>query len=163
MNARAQQKRAARSRRNKPYRPKHIHIPVTGLRDDFGLVLHNALDAAERGYFDKVQYDRLGQALNTLYGALVLRPPKDRAVLAVIKGAMRAMNDAGARGSDTAVWQLRTYEQAALLAGIRKAEEYLPRMDVLTLHESIQRLKTMPADAIDFPARGKAQLEGVPA
>lgn len=144
MTARAQQKRAARGRRNKAYRAKHVHIPITGLLDDFALVLHSGLAAAELGHFSKLQYDRLGQAINTLYGALVLRPPKDSAVLTVIEGAMRAMNDCGRRGDASGIWELRGLEQAALLAGIRKAEEHLPKMDVLTLYDSMQRLKAMP-------------------
>ncbi len=144
MTARAQRKRAARSRRNKAYRAKHVHIPVTGLRDDFGLVLHTAYNAATLGYFSKEQYDRIGQAINCIYGALVLRPPKDAAVLTVIEGAMRAMNDCGRRGDASGLWELRCLEQAALLSGIKKAEEHLPKMDVLTLYDSMQRLKAMP-------------------
>jgi len=144
MNARAQQKRAARSRRNKVYRRKHVNIPVTGLLDDFGLVLHAAYNAATLGYFSKEQYDRIGQAINCIYGAMVLRPPKDAAVLTVIEGAMRAMNDAGRRGDASDLWELRGLEQATLLAGIKKAEEHLPKMDVLTLYDSMQRLKAMP-------------------
>lgn len=127
----------------KPYRPRQIRIPVTGLRNEFGLVLHTAYTAAALGYFSKEQYDRIGQAINCLYGALVLRPPKDAAVTIVIEGAMRAMNEAGRRGDATNVWALRDTEQAALLAGIKKAEEHLPRMDVMTLHESMQRIKAM--------------------
>lgn len=143
MNARAQKKRAQRSRRNKPHRPKHVHIPVTGLRNDFGMDLHTALNAAERGHFSKKQYDRIGQALNCIYGALVLRPPKDAAVITVIEGAIRAMNDCGRRGDASDRWELRDLEQAAVIAGIRVAEAHLPYMDVLTLHDSMQRLKAM--------------------
>lgn len=132
-------------KRNKPYRPKHVNIPVmSGLRDEFGIVLHAALTAAELGYFDKGQYDRIGQALNCIWGALELRPPADIAVKLVIEGAMRAMNDAGRRGDATGIWVLRTLEQASILAGIHKAEEHLPKMDVLTLYESMQRIKAMP-------------------
>ena len=162
MNARAQQKRAARSRRNKPHRVKHLHIPITGLLDDFGIVLHSAINAAERGYFSKTQYDRIGQAFNCLWGALELRPPKDPAVKLVIEGAMRAMNDAGRRGDATNYWELRELEQAAVLAGIRKAEEHLPKMDVMTLYDSMQRFKAMSQNSIDFHPRksGRTYLEG---
>lgn len=135
---------ASPKKRNKAYRPKHVCIPITGLRDEFGIVLHSALTAAELGHFSKHQYDRIGQAINCIYGALILRPPKDAAVLTVIEGAMRAMNDAGRRGDATGIWVLRTLEQAAILAGIHKAEEHLPKMDVLTLYESMQRIKAMP-------------------
>ena len=153
--------RHLKPRRNKAYHPKPIRIPVTGLTNDFGLVLHTALNSASLGYFSKHQYDRIGQAINCIYGALVLRPPKDAAVLTVIEGAMRAMNDAGRRGDASGVWALRGTEQAALLAGIHKAEEQLPKMDVMTLYESMQRLKAMPADVMHFPAKqcGKTQFE----
>ena len=144
--------RHVKPRRNKTYRPKPIRIPVTGLVNDFGLVLHSALNAASLGYFSKHQYDRIGQAINCIYGALVLKPPKDAAVLTVIEGAMRAMNEAGRRGDASGIWALRGTEQAALLAGIHKAEEHLPKMDVMTLYESMQRLKAIPPGAINVPA-----------
>lgn len=144
--------RHLKPRRNKTYRPKPIRIPVTGLRNEFGLVLHTALNAAALGYFSKRQYDRIGQAINCIYGALVLRPPKDEAVTVVIEGAMRAMNEAGKRGTASGIWALRDTEQAALLAGIHKAEEHLPKMDVMTLYESMQRLKAIPPGAINVPA-----------
>ena len=130
-------------KRNKAYRPKHINIPVTGLLNDFGLVLHSALSAASLGYFSKEQYDRIGGAMNCIYGALDLKPPKDPAVLTVIEGAMRAMNEAGRRGDATGVWMLRGTEQATLLSGIRKAEEALPMLDVVTLYKSMQLIKQM--------------------
>lgn len=144
--------RHVKPRRNKAYRPKPVRIPVTGLTNEFGLVLHSALNAASLGYFSKHQYDRIGQAINCIYGALVLRPPKDEAVTIVIEGAMRAMNDAGRRGDASDIWALRDTEQAALLAGIHKAEEHLPKMDVMTLYESMQRLKAIPPGAINVPA-----------
>lgn len=130
-------------KRNKPYRPKPISIPVTGLQHDFGLVLHSALAAARLGYFSKWQYDRIGQALNCIWGALELVPPKDPAVKLIIEGAMRAMNEAGRRGDASGIWVLRELEQAALLAGIHKAEEQLPKMNVMTLYLSMQNLKKM--------------------
>ena len=146
--------RPIKPKRNKRYNPNRIRVrlPVTGLLNDFGLVLHTALSAAALGYFSKLQYDRIGQAINCIYGALVLRPPKDAAVLTVIEGAMRAMNEAGKRGDASGIWALRGTEQATLLAGIHKAEEHLPKMDVMTLYESMQRLKAIPPGAINVPA-----------
>jgi len=135
-----------RPKRNKQYRPRAVRIPVTGLRDEFGLVLHGALVMAELGHFDRIQFDRIGQAFNTLWGALYLRPPKDDSVTRVIESAMRAMNDVGRRGDTTGVWQMRPLEQASVLAGIHKAEEHLPKMNVMDLYNSLQKLKTMPAD-----------------
>lgn len=162
-----------RDRSHKHYKPKHIHLPVmSGLRDEFSLVLHSALTAAELGHFSKDQYDRIGQAINTIWGALELRPPKDSAAAKlVIEGAMRAMNEAGRRGDASGIWVLRELEQVAVLAGIHKAEEMLPRMDVYTLNDAIQRLKVMQIEEerdgsqIHFAARnqGKTQLERISA
>jgi hypothetical protein len=142
-----------RDRRHKHYVPKHIHLPVMkGLRDEFALVLHSALTAAELGHFSKEQYDRIGQALNTIWGALELRPLKDSAAAKlVIEGAMRAMNEAGKRGDATDVWMLRDTEQAAVLAGIQKAEEVLPRLDVFTLNKAIQQFKLIQLEEINIP------------
>ncbi len=130
-------------RKRSHYRQKPIRIPITGLRNDFGMVLHAGITAAANGFFSKEQYDRIGQAINVIYGALVLVPPKDAAVLTVIEGAMRAMNEAGKRGDATGVWVLHKTEQLAVLAGIRRAEDHLPMMDVMTLYESLQRIKAM--------------------
>lgn len=130
-------------KRSKAYHPKPISIPVTGLQNDFAMVLHSALAAARLGHFSKQQYDRIGQSLNCIWGALELVPPKDPAVKLIIEGAMRAMNEAGKRGDASGIWVLRELEQAALLAGIRKAEEQLPKMNVMTLYLSMQNLKKM--------------------
>lgn len=130
-------------KRNKSYRPKHVRIPVTSLREEFSLVLHMALEMARMGAFSKTQYDRIGQAINCIWGALFIRPPKDHSVTLVIEGAMRAMNDAGRRGATSGVWELRELEQAALLAGIHKAEEQLPYMDVMVLYQSMQKMKEL--------------------
>ena len=132
-----------KEKRNKRYHPKHVRIPVTSLRDDFSLVLRSAHNAASLGYFNKGQYDRIGSAMNCIYGALDLRPPKDPAVLTVIEGAMRVMNNVGWRGDLSDVWMMRPIERATLLAGIQKVEEVLPTMDVMTLYQSMQKLKVM--------------------
>jgi len=150
-------RRNHKPKRCKRYVPKHVHIPVLrGLRDEFGFVLHASLAAAEAGHFSKDHYDRIGGLLNTIWGAMELRPPKEASVKLVIEGAMRAMNQAGDRGAATGVWSLRDLEQAAIIAGIQKAEEYLPKMDVLTLHESITRFKVMQ---IEEEARNAKQAE----
>lgn len=152
-------KKHAKPIRCKRYTPKHVHIPVMkGLIDEFGIVLHSAIVAAELGVFNTHQYDRIGQAINCVWGALELRPPKgSEAAKLVIEGAMRTLNVAGARGDATGVWELRELERAAILAGIHKAEELLPRMDVNTMNSAIQQFRLMHAEettrkAAYFPA-----------
>lgn len=161
-------RRNHKQKRAKRYTPKPVHIPVLrGLRDEFGFVLHASLAAAEAGHFSKDHYDRIGGLLNTIWGAMELRPPKDASVKLVIEGAMRTMNAAGKRGDATGIWELRELERIAIIAGIQKAEECLPKMDVITIHESLQRFKAMQiADEIEFiPARrcGKTYMQGVTA
>lgn len=133
-----------KAKRLKSYRAKPVRIPVlSGLRDEFGLVLHSAIACARMGHFDKLQFDRIGQAINCVWGAMYLSPPKDSAVMPVVEGAMRAMNEVSHRGDTTGVWQLRELEQSAVLAGIHKIEAQLPYMDVMKLYESMQKLKMM--------------------
>jgi len=166
-------RRNHKPKRNKRYVRKHINIPVLqGLRDEFGYVLHSSMVAAENGHFSKDHYDRIGGLLNTLWGAMELRPLKDTSAKLVMEGAMRAMNQAGDRGTETDTWELRPLEQVAILAGIQKAEEYLPKMDVLTLHESLSRFKSMQIEeeitgrmTTFIPARqcGKSIQQGRPA
>lgn len=124
-------------------RQKRVALPVTALRHEFSLVLHAAFCAADHGHFGIAQYDKIGQAMNVIWGALELRPPKDLTVKTIIEGAMRAMNDAGRRAENGGIWELRTYERAALLAGIIKAEEILPKMDVFDLYKAMQLIKTI--------------------
>jgi hypothetical protein len=164
-------KKSRKPARTKRYTPKHISIPVMkGLRDEFGIVLHSAIAAAELGVFNTHQYDRIGQAINCVWGALELRPPRDsEAAKLVIEGAMRTLNEAGKRGDATGVWELRELERAAILAGIYKAEELLPRMDVNTMNSAIQQFRLLHAEettrkVFHSPAIcGKTQFEGIPA
>jgi len=132
-----------KAKRDKAYRPKAVRIPVTSLRDEFGIVLHSIIAGARMGYFDKSQFDKIGQAINCVWGAMYLKPPKDSSVMPVVEGAMRAMNDVSRRGDATGEWSLRELEQAAVLAGIYKIEAQLPYMDVMKLYESMQKFKMM--------------------
>lgn len=132
-----------KAKRDKAYRPKNVRIPVTSLRDEFGIVLHSIIAGARMGHFDKSQFDKIGQAINCVWGAMYLKPPKDRSVMAVVEGAMRAMNDVSRRGDATGEWSLRELEQAAVLAGIYKIEAQLPYMDVMMLYRAMQDMKEL--------------------
>ncbi len=132
----------SRSQRpRKAYKPKPVSIPVTHLRHEFMLVMLSILSAAQLGYFSHYQYEKLAQALNVVWGALLVKPPKDSSVTIVLEGAMRAMNEAGRRGNSTGVWELRQLEQAAISAGIGKVDYALQFMDVMSLYRSMQHLK----------------------
>lgn len=132
-----------KAKRTKKYSQRLVNIPVTGLIDEFSLVLHSAMTAAQYGFFTRDLYDKLGQAINTVRMALEVKPPKDKSIIIVIAGVVRSMNEVGVRGDATGVWGLRASEQATLFAGIGKLEEALQRMDVLTLYAAMQRLKTL--------------------
>lgn len=132
-----------KAKRDKAYRPKAVRIPVTSLRDEFGIVLHSIIAGARMGYFDKSQFDKIGQAINCVWGAMYLQPPKDSSVMPVVEGAMRAMNDVSRRGDATGEWSLRELEQAAVLAGIHKIEAQLPYMDVMMLYRAMQEMKAL--------------------
>lgn len=130
------------SKSRKPYRPKPVRIPITkGLIDQFAQELHFSLMKAHLGYFTTVEFDKIGTCFNTIYGALDLRPPKDKTILVAIEGAMRAMNDCSKRGDTSGVWTLRVTEIAAVRAGAQKAEEALALLDVTTVYQSIKLLE----------------------
>ena len=119
-----------------------LRIPITrALLDQFSQELHFSLMKADLGYFTAKEFDKIGQCFNTIYGALDLRPPKDKTVLVAIEGAMRAMNDCSKRGDTSGVWTLNLYERAAVRAGVTKAEEALAHLDVTTMYQSIKLLE----------------------
>ncbi len=132
---------ASSQKPRKKYVKKHVSIPVTHLRHEYGLVMHVALNTASMGQFSHKQYERLAQALNVVWGAWLVKPPMDSSAVIVLEGAMRAMNEAGSRGHASGVWELREAEQASIRAGICRVEEVLPTMDVMVLYGSMQRLK----------------------
>ncbi|HAF43456.1 MAG TPA: hypothetical protein DCK83_00545 [Gallionellaceae bacterium] len=119
-----------------------LRIPITrGLIDQFAQELHFSLMKAQLGYFTTVEFDKIGTCFNTIYGALDLKPPKDKTILVAIEGAMRAMNDCSKRGDTSGVWALRVTEIAAVRAGAQKAEEALALLDVTTVYQSIKQLE----------------------
>jgi hypothetical protein len=139
---------ASTKKRHKTYRPKRVHLPIMGeLRNDFAAVLLGSITAARYGLFSEEQFHKLGGCLNCILGALIIKPPKDPAMLAVIEGAARAMNQCGRRGFGTNVWKLTDFECATVYAGIKKAEESLLYLGVFEINESMGRLKSEQIDA----------------
>jgi hypothetical protein len=125
---------------NRNVRP--LSIPITrALLDQFAQELHFSLMKAQLGYFTTVEFDKIGSCFNTIYGALDLRPPKDKTILVAIEGAMRAMNDCSRRGDTSGIWTLRPFEIIAVRAGAMKAEEALALLDVTTVYQSIKLLE----------------------
>lgn len=135
-------KRIGRERKaiNRKVRP--LVIPITrALLNQFSEELRFSLMKADLGYFTTKEFDKIGACLNTIYGALDLRPPKDKTVLVAIEGAMRAMNECASRGDTHGIWTLNLYERAAVRAGTQKAEEALALLDVTTVYQSIKLLE----------------------
>lgn len=127
------------SKRNKRYNPNRFQkrIPITReLLDCFGQDLHFSLMNASAGHFSRDNFDKIGGSFNLIWAALYRKPPKDKAAMIAIEGAMRAMNECGARGDRTGIWTLTTLEQAAVRAGVEKAEEALPYLDVMALYNA---------------------------
>lgn len=132
----------AMTKRNKPYRPREVKIPITrGLLDSFGQELHFALMTARAGHFNTDNFDRIAAAFNVIWGALFHHPSKDPAVIKVLEGAMRAMNECSARGDRTGVWTLNITELATVTAATHKAEEALQFLNVNDLYNSMQKLR----------------------
>lgn len=124
--------------------PRPLNIPITrGLISQFAQEIRFAIMTADLGRFSKLSFDKIGGCMNCIYGALIDHPPKDPAVMVVIEGAMRAMNECGRRGDQNGMWTLTATERAAVSAGATKAEEALQRLDVMALYNSMNKLKAM--------------------
>jgi hypothetical protein len=122
-----------------------LRIPITReLLNLFAQELHFSLMKAELGYFSTKEFDAIGRCLNVIYGALDLRPPRDKTILVALEGAMRAMNECAARGDRSGVWTLNLYERAAVHAGTQKAEEALAGLDVNTVYAAMKLLDADP-------------------
>ncbi|OIR10999.1 hypothetical protein GALL_71700 [mine drainage metagenome] len=120
---------------------RQLRIPITkGLHDQFAQEMHFSLMKANLGHFSTVEFDKIGRCFNTIYGALDLKPPKDKSLLVAIEGAMRAMNECAARGDTSGIWTLRITELAAVRAGVKKAEEALALLDVTTVYQAMKLL-----------------------
>lgn len=121
-----------------------LRIPITtGLVSQFRQEMQFAIMTANLGWFSKLSYDKIGGCLNCIYGALIEHPPKDHSVMVVIEGAMRAMNECARRSAKNGVWTLTAMERAAVNAGAIKAEEALQRLDIMSLYNSMNKLKAM--------------------
>src|ERR1022692_2055976 len=127
------------AKRKKQHTPKLARIPVTqSLADEFARVLYSALAAAEVGQFSKRLYDNVGQSINCIWRAMNIRELPDKSARAVIEGAMRAMNDCGAR-DEAGGWQLRQTEQMALRAAVIVIERNIGYMSVTDLYAGMDR------------------------
>lgn len=139
------------TKRTKRYNPKRfdVRIPITReLLNTFGQDLHFSLFNASTGHFNRENFDKIGGSFNLIWAALSKKPPKDHAVMAVIEGAMRAMNQCGTRGDRTGIWTLTALEQAAVQAGVEKAEEALPYLDVMALYRAQETCKELRAQEL---------------
>ena len=123
---------------------REVRIPITrSLLDQFAQELQFSLMTARLGHFNKDSFDKIGAALNVIWGALFHKPPKDASIVTVIEGAMRAMNQCADRGDRSGIWTLSITEQATVSAAADKAEEALQYLDVMALYKSMQKLREM--------------------
>jgi len=133
--------------RRKPYRPRLVRVPITrGVVDSYAQDLHFPLMAAELGHFTTESFDKIGAALNVVWGALQFKPPKDPAVLIVIESGMRTMNECAQRGDGTGIWKLTPIELASVTAAANKAEEALPHLNGLDIRNAMHHLAQVRAE-----------------
>ena len=78
-------------RRNKPYRPKPIRIPMTGLRDTIALHMHASLAGLEFGS-DVESFNSLADIMN-MVSVAIANQPKFAHEQRLIQGGVSAMND----------------------------------------------------------------------
>lgn len=135
------------SKPRKPYRPRLIRVPITqGLVDQYAQDLQFPLKAAELGYFNTESFDKIGAALNVIWGALFIKPPKDPAITKVTEGGMRTMNAVAQRGDGTGIRKLTPTELASVTAAAQKAEESLPYLNGIDLRNAMHKLAQVRAE-----------------
>lgn len=120
------------ARRRKPYRPKHVRIPMTGLRDMIALHMYTSLGAIERAA-DVESFDSLAGIMN-MVSVAVSNDTRFSHENRLIQGGVAAMNDV-ARLLDAHV-PLQEHHTAPVRVAVETIDRILPHLDVAKLYVS---------------------------
>lgn len=119
-------------RRRKPYRPKPIHIPMTGLRDTIALHMHSSL-AALAATGDVDSFDSLAGIMN-MVGVAIQNDERFTHEFRLVSGGAMALNEV-ARLVDASV-SIGEHHLAPVRVAVTAIDEILPRLDVARLYVS---------------------------
>lgn len=116
-------------RRNKTYRPKHIHVPVMpDLQFEFAKSAHGAL-AALRLAPSLEAFDQLSGVFNVIAVALHMRGKRS----AILDSGIRAMNDVSRRAANCGAIGIARHELPPIENAVIECEAILPVLDALGL------------------------------
>lgn len=128
-----------KAKRDKAYRPKHIHVPVMpDLQEEFMFASHASL-ATLRLVPTTDAFDQLADFFNVISVAL-----QDTGGTSVIlHSGMRALQDVCDRAERTGQIQMRPLELLPISNAVIECESLVKQLDVMRLHHA--RIKTLRA------------------
>lgn len=127
--------------RNKPYRPRMISIPVTGLHRDFALQAHCAL-VTLRCEPSSDAFDVLGGIFNLVQVAIEEDERFKREAM-LINGGAKTLNQVMRKVSYGGA--LHEYELASIRVAVNTIDEIFPRLDVSRLYLAQITLRELQA------------------
>lgn len=129
-------------KRTKPYRPRHIHVPVMPeLQKEFMFASHGAL-AALRLAPNAEAFDQLADLFNVI--SVALQDTGGRSV--ILESGMRALQTVCDRAEQTGHLALGRYEQPPIENAVLECEALVRQLDILRLHQA--RIKVIRAHRI---------------
>ncbi|RJG06270.1 hypothetical protein D3870_09820 [Noviherbaspirillum cavernae] len=124
-------------RRNKAYRPKHVHVPVMPeLQQEFAYSGHGAL-AALRLAPNPDAFEQLAAIFNVVYLGLAAKGDKSL----ILESGMRAMQDISVRADRTGTVGLARHELPPIRNAVLECEKLIRALDIVTLHNA--RVKSL--------------------
>lgn len=132
---------AQQKRRRKAYTPRLIRIPVTGLRNEFGMQMHLALACLERQP-DQGSFDALAETFDLLQIMLERDSAHAHEARLITGGAatLVQVRQRVARGVPP-----QAHEIASIRVGVNTIDGLLGRLDVTSLYAAMRRLKAIRA------------------
>jgi len=129
-------------KRNKPYRPKHIRVPVMPeLQKEFQFASHGAL-AALRLAPNADAFDQLADLFNVI--SVALKDTGGRSL--ILESGMRALQTVCDRAEQTGHLALGRYELPPIENAVVECEALVLQLDILRLHQA--RIKVINAQRI---------------
>lgn len=118
-------------KRRKPYQPKPIKKPVTGLRDMIAMQMHASAVGIEAGSLDS--FDALSKLVNMI-GLAIFMDPKFEHENRLMRGGAENLNDVGRLLE--ANLRPKPHHMAGIRSYITMFDQLLPRLDVMRLYRA---------------------------
>ncbi len=148
----------SKRKRNKPYRPKHIQIPVMPeLQREFMMAAHGSL-ASMRLAPSVPAFDQLAGVFNVVQVALT--DLKRHSI--VLESGMRALNDVALRHERTGAIGIGRFELVPIELAVIECEALVPTLDIMGLFVAQRRIRLAALTSMAAPTQTRS-LEVIPA